>query len=704
MSTDFEKLNIVLAARDREFARAMERNTRRVDRFARDSNKNLGRTSKKFDLLAGAAKRLLPALAAGAVVAQVKKTVTALDDIGKTADKIGLTTDALQELRVIAESSGVAQSSFDSSIERLNKRLGEAELGAGAAAKTLKQMGLSASELTGMGLDQALSVIADNINKIPDPAERAARAAALFGREGVGMLNMLREGSAGMAQMRAEARALGVVVDESLVRGAEDAQTKLDLMGRVISAQLSSALIELAPLLVGAATTLADLIRMFAGAAGAVRDFLDPQTELEIATANLVAGMGDEIRQTRLLSAELGRGARMSQQAAERKLTEAKARHQNVAAIIAERRALALGSTQFADLTAEIEQRQDALSTLQGSRADEPALGREDAFYETQEGIAAAINARQALLDTDEAMAEQLAATQTNIATLEAGIAGASGGVVDLGGSLAEPIENSERLKAATGGVRREVEATVPELSDYSDVLDRVSGVFGRGRSAGLGYRDALATVEEMHAAGKLSAEDYRSAVGLIETEFEAVAAAAESLEQAAESTLVSIITRSKSASDAVGGLLAQLGNMAAQSAVSGLFDGLFDGLFSGGAGGGSGGGGGGIGAVTGNILKGAGLSFEGGGDTGDGPRSGGLDGKGGFLAMLHPRENVVDHAAGGGGGAGGVNVSFAPVIDARGADQAAVDRLERGLRKMSGEFEARTVRAVQDAKTRRLL
>ncbi|ABF63552.1 Minor tail protein GP26 [Ruegeria sp. TM1040] len=36
--------------------------------------------------------------------------------------------------------------------------------------------------------------------------------------------------------------------------------------------------------------------------------------------------------------------------------------------------------------------------------------------------------------------------------------------------------------------------------------------------------------------------------------------------------------------------------------------------------------------------------SFDGGGYTGSGPRVGGLDGKGGFLAMLHPRETVIDH------------------------------------------------------------
>ncbi len=43
--------------------------------------------------------------------------------------------------------------------------------------------------------------------------------------------------------------------------------------------------------------------------------------------------------------------------------------------------------------------------------------------------------------------------------------------------------------------------------------------------------------------------------------------------------------------------------------------------------------------------------SADGGGYTGNGPRSGGLDGKGGFMAMLHPRETVIDHTKGGSSG-----------------------------------------------------
>ena len=59
-------------------------------------------------------------------------------------------------------------------------------------------------------------------------------------------------------------------------------------------------------------------------------------------------------------------------------------------------------------------------------------------------------------------------------------------------------------------------------------------------------------------------------------------------------------------------------------------------------------------GAITGtyaDLGRVGAPSMDGGGYTGSGPRSGGLDGKGGFLAMLHPRETVIDHTKGQSGG-----------------------------------------------------
>jgi len=66
--------------------------------------------------------------------------------------------------------------------------------------------------------------------------------------------------------------------------------------------------------------------------------------------------------------------------------------------------------------------------------------------------------------------------------------------------------------------------------------------------------------------------------------------------------------------------------------------------------------------AVTDPAVSAMMSSWDGGGYTGSGARSGGMDGKGGFVAMLHPQETVVDHTKGqstGGGQPVVINQSF---------------------------------------------
>ena len=67
--------------------------------------------------------------------------------------------------------------------------------------------------------------------------------------------------------------------------------------------------------------------------------------------------------------------------------------------------------------------------------------------------------------------------------------------------------------------------------------------------------------------------------------------------------------------------------------------------------------------------------TFDGGGFTGGGSRSGGVDGKGGFNAVLHPNETVIDHTKQQGNGSS-TNISFnIQANDARGFDQLLQER-----------------------------
>lgn len=84
------------------------------------------------------------------------------------------------------------------------------------------------------------------------------------------------------------------------------------------------------------------------------------------------------------------------------------------------------------------------------------------------------------------------------------------------------------------------------------------------------------------------------------------------------------------------------------------------------------------------------GSSFDGGGYTGAGARTGGVDGKGGFPAILHPNETVIDHTKGQGmGGGGGVTVVQNLSIDARGADAGVEARIQSAMRQAKAEAVA---------------
>ena len=71
--------------------------------------------------------------------------------------------------------------------------------------------------------------------------------------------------------------------------------------------------------------------------------------------------------------------------------------------------------------------------------------------------------------------------------------------------------------------------------------------------------------------------------------------------------------------------------------------------------------------------------SFDGGGYTGDGARIGGMDGKGGRLAMIHPREYITDFTKG--QSMGGTSISMPITINGN-ADSETIDQLKRQQKK----------------------
>lgn len=123
---------------------------------------------------------------------------------------------------------------------------------------------------------------------------------------------------------------------------------------------------------------------------------------------------------------------------------------------------------------------------------------------------------------------------------------------------------------------------------------------------------------------------------------------------------------------NAAAGALDSIADRALSMAADGIWNMIF-GAFTGGLGGGMGGA---WNIPTGFQAGGFFPSFAGGGFTGAGSRAGGIDGMGGFPAILHPNETVVDHTAANGNGPN-ININ----IDARGATRDAGPEIARQVR-----------------------
>src|SRR5690606_6443342 len=102
------------------------------------------------------------AAAAGAALAVAgKKAIDAADAMSKTAQKIGVTTEALSRLNYAAGYSDVSLEQLSGGLQRLTKNLADVASGRGAQAATaLQALGIKATDATGQ-LRAADEVFAD---------------------------------------------------------------------------------------------------------------------------------------------------------------------------------------------------------------------------------------------------------------------------------------------------------------------------------------------------------------------------------------------------------------------------------------------------------------------------------------------------------------------------------------------------------------
>jgi len=158
-----------------------------------------------------------------AIFGLVKSTAAAGNNIAKTADKLGVGIESLQEMRFAAERAGVAQNTFDMALQRFTRRAAEAAKGTGEAKAVLEEMGITLKDAQGniRPTEELLGEIADRMENNKDSADRLRIAFKLFDSEGAKLVTLLQKGSTNFEEMRKQARLTGNVLSENTARAAE---------------------------------------------------------------------------------------------------------------------------------------------------------------------------------------------------------------------------------------------------------------------------------------------------------------------------------------------------------------------------------------------------------------------------------------------------------------------------------------------------
>jgi hypothetical protein len=191
----------------------------------------------------------LGATATGAALALagiVKKTADAAAAAGKTAAMVGMSTDAWQELQFAAGGSADA---LQTGLVRLSRSMLAANMGNYDLKQSFDKLGISVGSFGGKlpDTDEALGKIAAKFAAMPNDANKTALAVKLFGRGGAELIPFLNKGRDGIAELRAEAQRLGLVIDQKTIASAKKfnkALHEVEGAGRGLAYAIGGPLIE----------------------------------------------------------------------------------------------------------------------------------------------------------------------------------------------------------------------------------------------------------------------------------------------------------------------------------------------------------------------------------------------------------------------------------------------------------------------------
>lgn len=191
------------------------------DRVARQADVSSDRMTRAAKL-AGAAFLAMGAAAISFGAQSVRtfeRTAAAVDDL---QDVTGESAAAMSRLQYAFESWGVSGETMTVALRSLTKAVGSGN-------DAFAAYGIRIRDAAGATLPMStiLANTSDVFARLPDGVDKSNLALTLFGKRGIELLDVLNEGSSGLAALGAEADRFGITMDDAAV-AAQQANAKME--------------------------------------------------------------------------------------------------------------------------------------------------------------------------------------------------------------------------------------------------------------------------------------------------------------------------------------------------------------------------------------------------------------------------------------------------------------------------------------------
>ena len=180
--------------------------------------------------------------------------------------RLGMTYGEFAGIAHAANLADVSMESVGSAAQKAEVNFAKAANGSHVAQAAFGALGLSVEELGALSPAQRFQAIAAALKNVPDSAERARLAVALFGRSGGELLPMFEEGAAGIGDAAREAERFGLALTQDQANSIDSMGDSFQKAQQAVAGVVQQVVAYLSPALENVTTTFTDLIGGIGGA------------------------------------------------------------------------------------------------------------------------------------------------------------------------------------------------------------------------------------------------------------------------------------------------------------------------------------------------------------------------------------------------------------------------------------------------------